>query len=279
MKGASRHPLLTPAQELELAYRIQNWLNDPAPSRQVERSGKRAKEKLILCNLRLVASFALKQQRRVARAVALDMDDLLQEGVIGLNKAAEKFDPTQGYKFSTYAYWWLRQSISRFLIDNMTSIRVPPTAAMVKAKWERRPSGQTFDDFCNEQELDPDWLLAVLDRCKRAEVGSADVVIECEAMNAGATRMKIVDVIEDPRTDPETLERLERMNDFVDDIREVAPSVVNVSELRQLQGMKKQHAMELVGTTNSELQRELSQLKLTVSLGHLGVEYRELLAV
>jgi RNA polymerase sigma factor (sigma-70 family) len=109
---ATRYPLLTQEQEIELGRRIQKWLQHPDPPPQLRRSGLRAREQFVCCNLRLVIAVAKKYQRRVAGS-CITFSDLLQEGTIGLQRAAEKYDPESGYKMSTYAYWWIRQAITR----------------------------------------------------------------------------------------------------------------------------------------------------------------------
>lgn len=109
---ASRYPLLTQEQEIELGRRIQRWLKHPEPPPGLKRSGLRAREQFVCCNLRLVIAVAKKYQRRV-EGTCITFSDLLQEGTIGLQRAAEKYDPECGYKMSTYAYWWIRQAITR----------------------------------------------------------------------------------------------------------------------------------------------------------------------
>lgn len=101
-------PLLTPAQELEIAKKIQ------------EENCERCKEMLINANLRLVVSIAKKYIGR-----GLSFLDLIQEGNMGLMRAAEKFDYTKGYKFSTYSTWWIQQAITRAIADKSRLIRLP----------------------------------------------------------------------------------------------------------------------------------------------------------
>src|SRR5947199_3129107 len=119
LRRASRYPLLRPSEEVELAKRI-------------ERGDLAAKERLINSNLRLVVHVARKYQGQ-----GLSMGDLVQEGMLGLIRAAEKFDWRKGFKFSTYATLWIRQSIQRGLENSSRTIRLPVHIAQRERKINR----------------------------------------------------------------------------------------------------------------------------------------------
>jgi RNA polymerase primary sigma factor len=107
LNEAGRYPLLTAAEEVELAKRI-------------ERGDKDAKDRMVNANLRLVVSIAKKYQGH-----GLPLIDLIQEGIIGLIRAVEKFDWRRGFKFSTYATWWIRQAVQRGVANKSRTIRIP----------------------------------------------------------------------------------------------------------------------------------------------------------
>ncbi len=119
LKEIGRVPLLSADEEIRLAQQIEAGAKDDASFKEM-REGERAKKKLIDANLRLVVSIA---KRYVGRGMLFL--DLIQEGNLGLIKAVDKFDYTKGYKFSTYATWWIRQAITRAIADQARTIRIP----------------------------------------------------------------------------------------------------------------------------------------------------------
>ncbi len=124
INAAGRVPLLTAAEELHLGNLVQAWQcheagPDGAPA-SVIRRGRRARDRIVTANLRLVVAIANN-----CRNAKVRQEDLLQAGAIGLQRAAEKFDPSRGYKFSTYAYWWIKQSCYREIHGIANLIRMP----------------------------------------------------------------------------------------------------------------------------------------------------------
>src|SRR6266851_1244742 len=143
LREAGRHPLLTAPQEVELAKRI-------------ERGDENAKQHMIQANLRLVVSIAKNYRNQ-----GLPFLDLIQEGTLGLIRAVEKFDWRRGYKFSTYATWWIRQAVARALADKARTIRMPVHIVerlqkMNRAErtlWMELGREPTLDEIANEASL------------------------------------------------------------------------------------------------------------------------------
>ena len=154
LRHIGRLPLLTAAEEADIARRIEvglfaeeklatETIADKQLVRELKwlvRDGQRAKERMITSNLRLVVSIAKRYSQR-----GLPFMDVIQEGNLGLVRAVEKFDFTQGYKFSTYATWWIRQAISRGLADKARTIRIPVHTVELINKISRTERDLTVD--------------------------------------------------------------------------------------------------------------------------------------
>jgi RNA polymerase primary sigma factor len=155
--------LLTPEQEVDLAKRalagrlarelVERGGLTPrqrALVRSIAVDGSRAADLLVRANLRLVVSMARRYRGR-----GLDLPDLIQEGNLGLMKAVERFEHTRGFRFSTYAAWWIRQAISRGLADRSRAVRLPIHAheALVKLRWVELDLWQELEREPTEEEL------------------------------------------------------------------------------------------------------------------------------
>lgn len=139
LQSASRYPVCTPRLEIELGNQIQLAARPGATPAQV-RAGARARERLVQANLRLVATISRQYQARIRLSSSLDGSDLLQAGTLGLIRAVEKYDPATGYRFSTYAVWWIRQAIRREIEANESAVRISARFHQLKMKLHFAPS-------------------------------------------------------------------------------------------------------------------------------------------
>jgi RNA polymerase primary sigma factor len=135
LNSISRVPLLTSDEELHLGRLVREWQDHEDAPAAVARRGKRALDRIVSANLRLVVSVVTRYRRRFAH-LAIEPIDLVQAGNIGLIRAVEKFDPKRGYRFSTFAYWWIRQAVSRHIQEVHPTVRVPVALVNLMSKIE-----------------------------------------------------------------------------------------------------------------------------------------------
>ena len=186
LREIGKIPLLTPEEEADLAQRI-------------VKGDKKAKEKMVESNMRLVVSIAKRYGGR-----GLDFLDLIQEGNTGLLRAVEKFDPDKGFKFSTYATWWVRQAITRAIADQARTIRIPVhmvetinkvlrTTRKLTAELNREP---TNEEIAKALDMEPEKIDYVM-RIKQ-DIASLDASIGREGDDEDSV---LGDFVEDEERD------------------------------------------------------------------------------
>ena len=251
LRSIGRIPLLTPQEEVHLGMIVKEWMEAEQPSLSLQRRGRRALQRMVTANLRLVVTVALRYIRRL-KHLSHEPMDLVQAGNIGLLRAAEKYDPTRGYKFSTYGYWWIRQSINRYLQEHNGSIRLPVNLVSLAMRAESLQNGGSHpmnaDQLADELGETPQRVLYALAVQHRSNTVSLD-----QQFSGGDGEMTLLDTVTDTRQ-PEIEDDYVWMRTQLDQLSTPERTVI---QLRY--GSEKQRSFaevaRLVGRTKDQVQR------------------------
>jgi len=251
LRSIGRIPLLTPQEEVHLGMIVKEWMEAEQPSLSLQRRGRRALQRMVTANLRLVVTVALRYIRRL-KHLSHEPMDLVQAGNIGLLRAAEKYDPTRGYKFSTYGYWWIRQSINRYLQEHNGSIRLPVNLVSLAMRAESLQNGGSHpmnaDQLADELGETPQRVLYALAVQHRSNTVSLD-----QQLSGGDGEMTLLDTVTDTRQ-PEIEDDYVWMRTQLDLLSTPERTVI---QLRY--GSEKQlsfaEVARLVGRTKDQVQR------------------------
>ena len=277
LSQAGRIPMLTASEEIELGTQVKSWQsikdvkNPTLEQKKIIRRGMKAKERMISANLRLVVHIAKKYS---AGEVGTHMSllDLIQEGTIGLNRGVEKFDPARGYKFSTYAYWWIRQGIHRARGNQQLMIRLP-----VCAQDSLKRVKKYIDDF----KFQHDGKVPTLEECAEdcnVTLSSLKYYIEHSQKHAsldqltekldsiGGKDSTLLDLVPCPRSSPE-------------DVLEVLSCLEHVKDMLSELSEKEKQILEMRYGLNGEIEKTYVEIGEVMELSRERVRQVELKAL
>ena len=248
LREIGKIPLLTAEEELELAYKV-------------VAGEKKAKDRMVESNMRLVVSIAKRYSGR-----GLDFLDLIQEGNTGLLRAVEKFDPDKGFKFSTYATWWIRQAITRAIADQARTIRIPVhmvetinkvlrTQRRLTQELNREPS---IDEVAEAMEMEPEKIEYVM-KIKQ-DIASLDASVGRDGEDEDSA---LGDFIEDEeRISPEDSAANQLLKEQVSTILStLSEREQKIIKMRFGIGGGKSHTLEEVGAEFSVTRERIRQIE------------------
>jgi len=276
----ARYPLLTVDQEIQYGRRIakmrelqqlERTLTDA--EQRLVRSGQRARERFIQCNLQLVVHVAKKYENRKRKS--LEIMDLIQEGNIGLARAVELFDYSRGYKFSTYAYWWIKQGIQRALSQNDSMIRLPTGLHDLLTKISRVHT-ELSHQFCRTPTLREvaDYVginvNVIYDAIQRSYA-----VCSLDAVPASNESVSLIDMIADPQStvnydelsiSHQAQQMMDLMDKYLDDRSKFV--IVNRRLQKPVSWRELESATGVSGTRLQQIERvAMLRLKLMLNKG------------
>jgi len=263
IQHSRRYPLLTAAEEIILARQVQAWVaigDVQSPSKQqngIIKKGRRARDRFFLSNIRLAVNVAGKYKKYCG---TLTLEDLIQEGLIGLDSAILKFDPALGYKFSTYCYWWIRQGITRAINRHSRVIHLPMQAndvirkSMDYMQQHMRDTGKMppIDEVAKHCKIKKETLLGYLNH-------NAGVISLDQKIPGNEKYSDFMDVVADPASlqpEPDNLQEFSNaLHEAIDDL---CPKHQHVIQQRYFNNTRHPTPFEEIGK-DLEVSRQATQ--------------------
>lgn len=281
LNDIGRYRLLTADEEITLGKRVQRMLELQAKEEPLTleeqrelRLGERAQEKFVRSNLRLVVNVA---RRYINATRSMDLMDLVQEGNIGLIKGVQKFDPARGYKFSTYAYWWIRQAMTRAICTKDRVVKLPSKISDMAMGWSRKVSdlSQLLGRTPTDAELAEEFN-CTLDEIATFKQRGFSRILSLDVAFSEDTEMSLNDILQDP-ADPLGEEAVDQI--FYNDCKQLLAPVLHTLEHRELDMLTKRWGLaDGVPHAHSEIARQYNvsreRVRQIVSTAERKLKYK-----